>query len=101
MRGKRQHHLPAAIIGGFGRLERGRLLRDAAIVVKDLRSGEIRPSTAAKVAHRRALYRLEDPPVGVDADAIDKLWDPVERQLPALVTQLTGRALVTGDDQLP
>jgi hypothetical protein len=100
MPGTRQHYLPAAVIGGFGRLAAGKPLRDASILVKDLRTGSMRMSTANNEAHRRALYRLEAPPPGVDADAIDKNWSAIEPKLPGLVARLTNRALVRGDDLL-
>jgi hypothetical protein len=100
MPGKRQHYLPAAVIGGFGLGRTNKSLRDAAIVVKDLRTGSIRHSTAQNEAHRRALYRLEDPPPGVNPDAIDDLWKAVEQNLPNLVARLADKALAPGDEPL-
>jgi hypothetical protein len=33
---------------------------------------------AEKLAYRPGMYRLASPPPGVDRDAVDRLWDPVE-----------------------
>jgi hypothetical protein len=46
------------------------------------------------------MYRLTTPPPGVDPDAVDKLWDPVENSLRDLVARLTARRLQPGDDAL-
>jgi hypothetical protein len=98
--GDRQHYLPAAMLGGFGRRRPNRPARYAAIAVRDLASGSVRLSNADSEAHRRALYRLADPPPGVDRDVVDKIWDTIEPRLPDLVRRAETRTLVQGDDEL-
>jgi hypothetical protein len=95
----RQHFLPAALLGGFGRPDpRRKEARYAAIAVRNLATGELRISNAESEAHRRALYRLVAPPPGVDRDAVDKLWDAIEPGLPDLIARVEGRVLRPGDD---
>lgn len=48
------------------------------------------PVTAEDVARRRALYRLLAPGPG---SIVDKLWTPVERDLPAMVARLEAAVL--------
>jgi len=97
MFGDRQHYIPAALIGGFGITRPGQPLRKSRIVVRELRSGEVHAATAEDVAHRRALYRLEAPVSDVDPDIVDKLWSPVEHDLPTMVARLEADALEEDD----
>lgn len=99
MPGDKQHYLPAALIGGFGLRRSGQPLRRARIVVRELASAEVHPATAEDVAHRRALYRLEAPGEGVDPDIVDKLWIPVEKDLPAMVSRLDAETLEVEDPE--
>ncbi len=100
MANDRQHYLPAALLGGFGEPNRRRKGgRYATIAVRDLATGCVRLSNADSEAHRRALYRLEAPPPGVDRDVVDKLWDEIEPGLPDLVRRVESRALLDGDEQ--
>jgi hypothetical protein len=95
----RQHFLPAALLGGFGRPNsRRKGARYAAIAVRDLATREVRISNAESEAHRRALYRLAAPPPGIDRDAVDELWDSIEPGLPDLIARVEGYALIPGDD---
>lgn len=48
---------------------------------------------AATLAYRRGMYRLANPPVGVDRDVVDKMWDPVENSLRDLTGRLADRRL--------
>lgn len=100
MSGSRQHYLPAALLGGFGRPgARRRGGRYAVIAVRDLTTGVVRLNNADGEAHRRALYRLAAPPAGADRDAVDKIWDrAIEPGLPDLVKRVEGRALIADDD---
>lgn len=99
MAGDDQHYLPAALIGGFGTARAGKPLRKAQIVVRELATGEVHPATAEDVASRRALYRLLAPGSGLDPDIVDKLWTPVERDLPAMVARLEAAALEPDDTE--
>jgi hypothetical protein len=40
------------------------------------------PMVAKKIARERDVYRLEDPPVGMDANVIDDIWRGYEPKLP-------------------
>ena len=99
MSGDDQHYLAAALIGGFGIARPGKPLRKAQVVVRELASGEVHLATAEDVAYRRALYRLLAPGLGVDPDIIDKLWTPVEKDLPAMVARLEAAALEADDPE--
>ncbi len=99
MAADRQHFLPAALLGGFGRPDpRCRSARYATIAVRDLATGNVRCSNALSEAHRRALYRLEAPPPGVDPDVVDKIWDQIEPGLPELVRRVERQALIADDE---
>lgn len=100
MSGDDQHYLPACLIGGFGRRVTRKSWRKSNIVVRDLKTGLVTPSTAEKQASSNALYRLTSPPPGVDQDFVDSLWGEVETNIPALVARLTSRSLIVGDDVL-
>lgn len=69
------------------------------LAVRRKASDHVEPGTvkAENEAFDIATYRLVQPPPGVDRDAIDKLWSPVESVLPALVDRLTDNRLVPGD----
>lgn len=100
MSGDRQHYLPAALIGGFGCRLPNKPLREAVVVVRELRSGNVYQGSAKTQACRHALYRLQEPPDGVDMDDIDNLWAKVESRIPDLVARLTNRNLGADDPQL-
>lgn len=97
MSGDRQHYMPATVIAGFGRRVSGRPRRHSEILVKDLATGVVTLSTAAKQAHRRALYRLVSPPSGLDPDWVDAQWTTIENRLPSLIERLVNGTLVPGD----
>jgi hypothetical protein len=88
-----QHWQPAALIGGFGVPARTGRLRHATVAVRWKASDRIRDVSAEYVAGSRATYRLRTPPPGVDKDAVDHVWGPLERELPLVVAQLIARAL--------
>lgn len=99
MSGNKQHYLPASIIGGFGIPRLGQPLRKAQVMVRELISGEVHLATAGHVAHRRALYRLRAPALGVDPDIVDKLWTPIEHDLPGMATRLEASILQDDDPE--
>jgi hypothetical protein len=99
MSGDNQHYLPAALIGGFGITPADKPLRKARIIVRELASGEVHPATAEDVAYRRALYRLQAPSLGVDPDIVDRLWIPVETDIPAMVGRLDAAVLDANDPE--
>lgn len=102
MSGVRQHYQPAALIAGFGRPAPSGKLREAKVAVRRKATGAVDAGCpkAERLAYRAGMYRLASPPAGVDADVVDKLWDPVETELRDLVARLADRQLQPGDDQL-
>jgi hypothetical protein len=102
MAGDRQHHIPASLLGGFGRPAPDGRLRHATVAVRWKSSGVVSPGVAKaeSVGYTRGGYRLRNPPPGVDPDVVDKLWDPIEPQLPGVVERLTNRQLAQGDDEI-
>jgi hypothetical protein len=96
--GKNQHYLPASLIGGFGRPAASGKLREARVAVRRKATGAVDAGCpkAEALAYRPGMYRLAAPPVGVDRDAVDKLWDPVESSLRDLVARLRGPAPAAG-----
>lgn len=100
MSGDNQHHLPAALLGGFGIPTTGKG-RDALVLARRKVTGMVdaKPTKAAKLAVKGPTYRLMNPPNGVDRDVVDKIWNHVERVLPSLIQRLTNRSLKPGDDQ--
>jgi hypothetical protein len=102
MSGTNQHYQPAALIGGFGRPAPSGKPREARVAVRRKATGAVDPGfpKAEKLAYRPGMYRLANPPAGVDRDVVDKLWDPVETGLRDLAARLAARRLQPGDDQL-
>jgi Protein of unknown function (DUF4238) len=100
--GKKQHYLPAVLIGGFGVATASGRLRDATVAVRRTATGAVDPvdPRAESIAWLPGMYRLTAPPPGIDRDVVDKLWDPVEDKLRDLVVRLANRRLVSGDDEL-
>jgi hypothetical protein len=100
--GDNQHYLPAALIGSFGRPAPSGKLREATVAVRRKTTGAVDKGfpKAEKLAYRSGMYRLASPPCGVDRDAVDKLWDPVETGLRDLAARLAARSLQPGDDGL-
>jgi hypothetical protein len=102
MSGKKQHYLPAVLIGGFGVAAASGRLRDATVAVRRKATGAVDPADArsGSIAWLPGMYRLAAPPPGIDRDIVDTLWDPLEDKLRDLVVRLTDRRLVPGDDEL-
>ena len=102
MSGKRQHYLPASLLGGFGERAPTAKSREAKLVARRKATGRVDRGTckAENEAFRIGMYRLAAPPPGVDRDIIDRLWNPVEGALPDLIRRLTDGKLSRGDDQL-
>ena len=102
MSGTKQHYLPASLIGGFGRPAASGKLREARVTVRRKVTGAVDAGVpkAETLAYRPGMYRLASPPAGVDRDAVDKLWDPVETGLGDLAAGLAARHLQRGDDTL-
>jgi len=100
--GDNQHYQPAALIGGFGRPAPSGRLREARVAVRRKATGAVDSEfpKAERLAYRPGMYRLAAPPTGVDRDAVDRLWNPVENGLRDLAARLAARRLQPGDDQM-
>jgi hypothetical protein len=97
-----QHYQPAALVGSFGSPAPSGKLREARVAIRRKATGAVDNGfpKAERLAYRPGMYRLASPPAGVDADVVDRLWDPVETGLLDLADRLTARRLQPGDDQL-
>ena len=81
-RARRDHYLPAALIGGFGLpSERSSRSRDAMVAVRYRDQTEAVLQTAKTVATQLGVYQLTAPPPGLSSDAIDDLWQEYEPKL--------------------
>ena len=98
MSGSEQHYQQAALIGGFGRPVPGEDPRKAVVLWRRLEWTEPRESSAEAIGYKRNIYRLINPPAGMDRDRIDKLWDLFERQLPSAIKRLARRCQTTDDE---
>lgn len=101
MAGDRQHYIPAALIGGFGRPAVDRRLRHATVAVRKQSTGLVVPvfPTADSVGVGKGVYRLHGDAPGIDRNVIDKLWGAVEPHIPGLVERLTYERLEPGDSE--
>jgi hypothetical protein len=93
------HYLPAGLIGGFG-LPTSRRRRESRIAAWFRGAPHPVPTTAENVAHANKLYTLENPPVGVPADAVDNVWRGLEAALPDAVERLTQNQSRVGDEDI-
>jgi hypothetical protein len=75
--GKKQHYLPAVLIGGVGVAAASGRLRDATVAVRRTATGAVDPvdPRAGSIAWLPGMYRLAAPPPGIDRDIMDKLWN--------------------------
>ena len=60
--GGKQHFLPAALIGGFGRVAPGESLREAEVLWRRREWQQSRPAMAASIGYVNKMYRLAAPP---------------------------------------
>jgi hypothetical protein len=88
----KHHHIPAALIGGFGEPARSGEKREALVAVLDKRSGKVFEEKAENVGWKRGLYTLPFLPPG-QRDVMDALWRNYEPPLPRAIEALAnGRA---------
>jgi hypothetical protein len=90
--GAKQHFLPAAVIGGFGRRATGERLRDAEVVWRRREWDHPQSTKARYIGYVNGMYRLADPPDGVSPDIVDELWDHIEQPVPNAIAQVAARA---------
>ena len=74
MSGKRQHYLPACLIGGFGQVVEAKPLRKAKILVRNLATKEVYPSVAEDQAAVDNLYKVTVPMPDGNQNVIDSIW---------------------------
>jgi hypothetical protein len=87
MTGNAQHYIPAGLIGRFGRRV-GNQWRTARIAARRVGESAIRETSARNVGFEIGLYRLKNPPQGLDADVVDHIWTVLEQQLPGAIESL-------------
>ena len=97
--GSNQHYLPACLIGEFGVASKRGGLREATVAFRSKATGNVHLDKTKNLAYRKNTYRLENPLDGVDPDSIDKLWEPIESELPELINRLENRSLGADDDE--
>jgi hypothetical protein len=86
----KQHHIPAAMIAGFGKPASSGEPRDALVAVYDKESGKVFTQKAENIGWKRGTYRVLSLPVS-DQDVIDTLWASYEPRLPKAIAALAGR----------
>jgi hypothetical protein len=94
--GGKQHFLPAAVIGGFGRVVAGGSLRDAKVLWRR-EWQQSRPTVAESIGYVNKMYRLAAPPLGVSADRVDEFWDHFEKPLPDAIARAAARQETSAD----
>ncbi|MFD8615304.1 DUF4238 domain-containing protein [Streptomyces sp. NPDC059631] len=85
--GAKQHYVPAALIGGFGRTADRERLRHAVVCWRRREWAETRETSAEAIGWRTAMYRLQNPADGVDPDVVDAVWDVIEPRIPDVVNR--------------
>lgn len=97
------HHLPATLIGNFGRCppSGSQRSRDRLVAVRyKARPAKIRTVAARYVAKRRDEYRIRKPGTGIDPTFVDQAWAEYEPRLSAAVAALEHGALAEGQWQV-
>lgn len=97
MTGAKQHYLPAALIGGFGRSQ-GTSPREAVVQWRRRNWTAPRETKAENIGFVKALYRLSNPPPGADRDRVDQIWKFVEPHLPGAIERLSRRQQTAQDE---
>lgn len=97
MTGDKQHFLPAAVIGGFGRKAMGELSRDAEVLWRRREWQQPRSTKAHNIGYVNGMYRMSNPPNGVNPDIVDELWDYVEQPLPEVISLVATREETAAD----
>ncbi|WP_298211501.1 DUF4238 domain-containing protein [Ferrimicrobium sp.] len=100
MSGKRQHYLPACLIGGFGQVVKAKPLRKAKILVRNLATEEVYPSVAEDQAAVDNLYKVTVSMPDGNQNVIDSIWSRLESELPPLVERLGDQKLTSEDNEL-
>lgn len=97
---REQHHLPAALIGGFGRPV-GTRLRDAEVLWRRREwSAPNGPVAARYIGWKKDMYRLENPPPDIDPESVDSLWTDLERVVMPAIRQAEHQTETSNDQGL-
>jgi len=99
MAGAFQHYLQAAFMGGFGRTTPDVRARSTPIAWRRVGQAAVLCTTPENVGARTGMYRLRNPPLGIDRDAVDRAWDMIEARAPSAILAAAART-DTSDDQV-
>jgi hypothetical protein len=98
--GDKQHYLPAAVIGGFGETGPGAPLREAKVLWRRREWDQARTTVAHRIGYENRMYRLSEPPDGMNPDTVDELWDHFEQPLPAAIARTAKRRESSDDHRI-
>lgn len=89
--GKKQHFMPAALIGQFSFESpySSNSLRDRLVYVRFRRSSDIKELSASAILKEKNFYTIQDETIGLQNDSIDNIWDEVEPMLPKMIKRLS------------
>ncbi|UWE10190.1 DUF4238 domain-containing protein [Actinacidiphila bryophytorum] len=76
--GAKQHYVPAALIGGFGKKSDHKRLRDAVVCWRRREWAETLETSAEAIGWRVGMYRLQNPAEDLDPDVVDAVWKVIE-----------------------
>ncbi|MGW4490411.1 hypothetical protein [Streptomyces sp. NPDC004376] len=88
--GAKQHYVPAALIGGFGRTADRERRRHAVVCWRRREWAGTRETSAEAIGWRLGMYRLQNPADGLDPDVVDGVWDRVEHGIPEAMRRFEG-----------
>jgi hypothetical protein len=83
---RKDHYIPAALIGGFGEPVSSGRLREATVAVWFNKLGRVKCVKAQDVGSRRGLYNIASDPSS--SEGFDELWSVYEGGLPEAIRHL-------------
>lgn len=89
--GKKQHFMPAALIGQFSfeNPHSSTTLRKRKVYVRFRKSFDIMELSASVILKEKSFYTIQDETIGLQNDSIDNIWDEVEPMLPKMIKRLS------------
>ncbi|MBZ1523891.1 DUF4238 domain-containing protein [Leuconostoc mesenteroides] len=89
--GKKQHFMPAALIGQFSFESpySSKHLRDRLVYVRFRQSPDIKELSASAILKEKNFYTIQDETTGLQHDSVDNIWDEVEPFLPKMIKRLS------------
>jgi len=94
--GTRQHHLPAALIGRFGKSASSGRPRDAIVAIRDRNAPSVCFDRAANIGWELGLYDRDPRPDGT-IETVDDTWEWLEARLGPTTERLLRRAALSED----